>query len=139
MSDKSIALCQAIIDVLQLHVDTLSAKLLEDQAAYLAAHQRATQAMFTLLEIQQQNEDPTATISWSVEQGDNTSRLDLLLDFTLQVIPQDDLPEYLPRTIFAELHGKTVDEMKAILRGYGMPDVDIKPFLRRIFPADDAL
>jgi len=74
-----------------------------------------------------------------MEHTDAISRLTVSLDIKATVTMDEPLPDNLPLDIFAQLHGKSITEMMAILRDYGMPLSEIKPFLRRLFPADDAL
>ncbi|MEL6309890.1 MAG: hypothetical protein AAFN11_02695 [Chloroflexota bacterium] len=137
MYQQNPELVQALIDILTFQKHMMENTLLEDENAWLASHKKSSEALFTILEAQQ---NPDTPIEWRVEYGDNESRLDLMLSIRADVVAMDDLPDYLPRDIFAQLKRKeTVDEMMALLRSYKMPAKDIKPFLRRIFPADDAL
>ena len=76
-------------------------------------------------------------INYEMDYGDTISRLDIELSVKGVVSLGETIPDYLPDDIFHQLHGKPVPDMIQLLRDYKMPEHDIKPFLRRILPADD--
>ena len=83
--------------------------------------------------------DHGGQLHYEIDYMDDISRLSVLVNVDVNIKLDEEIPEQLPPDIFLELHGKSVDEMINILRGYDLSETAIKTFLRRILPADDVL
>lgn len=119
--------------VIELLKQQLLVKMLHDEEAFEAQIRKSRQAAQMIL----MQRDGHLYVQ--IEGTDNISRLNVEVDINVRVTLDEPIPVYLPPDIFIQLHGKSVEEMIAILRGYHMPEKEIKPFLRRIIPADDSL